>query len=95
MHVARFYPRALSPTFSTPSARSSSPTPETPLAPIVLPLTKPTPNRLPLMPPGVLDEEDGYGMGATMEDYVTHDDVEGYEGGWANTWPLGVVWCGG
>ncbi len=29
---------------------------------------------------GVLDDEDGYGEGATMEDYVTHDDVEDYDG---------------
>lgn len=29
---------------------------------------------------GVLDEDDGYGEGAALDDYVTHDDVEGYEG---------------
>ncbi|PRW45437.1 G patch domain-containing TGH-like isoform X1 [Chlorella sorokiniana] len=28
---------------------------------------------------GVLDDEDGYGEGATIEDYVTHDDVEDYD----------------
>ncbi|KAI7838498.1 hypothetical protein COHA_007760 [Chlorella ohadii] len=28
---------------------------------------------------GVLDDEDGYGEGATMEDYVTHDEVEDYD----------------
>jgi hypothetical protein len=30
----------------------------------------------------VLDEEDGYGEGTTMEDYVTHDDLGDYDGGW-------------
>ena len=30
---------------------------------------------------GVLDEEDGYGHGASLDDYVTHDDVGEYDGG--------------
>jgi hypothetical protein len=33
--------------------------------------------------PGALDDEneDGYGAGVTLEDYVTHDDVGDYDGG--------------
>lgn len=37
-------------------------------------------------PTGVLDEDDGYGLGAALDDYVTHDDVEDYEGGWVGGW---------
>lgn len=48
---------------------------------------------------GVLDEEDGYGEGATMEDYVTHGDVEDYEGGWwgccAAALVVGLFWSVG
>lgn len=47
---------------------------------------------LPAIPPslpaaGVLDDEDGYGEGATLEDYVTHDTVEDYDGAYRlNFW---------
>ena len=34
-------------------------------------------HRLYCLAAGVLDEDDAFG---TLEDYVTHDDVEGYEG---------------